>query len=145
MFQGASKLSLDNRGRMIVPTKHRDALNLQSDGRLTLTRHPDGCLLMFPRSTWERSRTEIAAWPMSLKRWQRMFLGNASDVEMDNAGRVLISPELRAAVALDVADAKVMLLGMGSHFEIWEAEAHERNEMSTAAAGFPEDLKHFSF
>ncbi len=145
MFQGASKLSLDNRGRMIVPTKHRDALNLQSEGRLTLTRHPDGCLLMFPRSTWEQSRSEIANWPMSLKQWQRMFLGNASDVEMDNAGRVLISPELRATAGLDVADAKVMLLGMGSHFEIWEAGAHQQNEAATAAAGFPEDLRHFSF
>jgi MraZ protein len=144
VFQGASKLSLDNRGRMIVPTKHRDALNLQSEGRLTLTRHPDGCLLLFPRSVWEKSRAEIAGWPMSLKQWQRMFLGNASDIEMDNAGRVLISPELRAVAGLDLS-SQVMLLGMGSHFEIWEAAAHEKNEATTAAAGFPEDLRHFSF
>jgi MraZ protein len=129
---------------MIVPTRHRDALNLQSEGRLTLTRHPDGCLLMFPRSVWETSRIEIAGWPMSLKQWQRMFLGNASDVEMDSAGRVLISPELRGVAGLQ-DNPQVMLLGMGSHFEIWEATAHEKNEAATVAAGFPEDLKHFSF
>ena len=129
---------------MVIPTKHRDALNAQSEGKLTLTRHPDGCLLMVPRPVWEKKREEIASWPMSLKQWQRMFLGNASDVDMDKAGRVLITPELRAVAGLGL-ESKVMLLGMGSHFEIWEADAHERNEATTAAAGFPEDLRQFSF
>lgn len=129
---------------MIVPSKHRDALNLQSEGRLTLTRHPDGCLLMFPRPVWESARVDIAKWPMSVKHWQRIFLGNASDVEMDTAGRVLISPELRNATGLK-PDSRVMLLGMGSHFEIWEVAAHEKNEADTLAAGMPEDLKNFSF
>jgi len=129
---------------MTVPTRHRDALNLQSEGRLTLTRHPHGCLLMFPRPVWEARREEIAAWPMSARPWQRIFLGNASDVEMDTAGRVLISPELRTATALK-PDSKVMLLGMGSHFEIWDVAAHEKNEAETLAAGLPPDLAHFSF
>lgn len=144
MFQGSSKLNLDGKGRMSVPSRHRDVLKLQSEGRLTLTRHPDGCLLMFPRPVWETARGEIARWPLSVKRWQRMFLGNASDVDMDNAGRVLISPELREAVHL-APDATVMLLGMGSHFEIWEVGAHEQNEAATSAAGIPEELQHFSF
>ncbi len=129
---------------MIVPSRHRDALNLQSEGRLTLTRHPEGCLLMFPRSYWETVRAAIADWPMSAKRWQRIFLGNASDVEMDGSGRVLISPELRDATGLK-PDSRVMLLGMGSHFEIWELAAHERHEAETLAGPFPEDLKHFKF
>ena len=129
---------------MTVPAKHRDALHLQSEGRLTLTRHPDGCLLMFPRSVWEAARTDIARWSITVKHWQRMFLGNALDVDMDTAGRVLISPELRQAIELK-PDAKVMLLGMGSHFEIWEVSAHEKNEAATMAGGVPEELKHFSF
>ena len=129
---------------MSVPTRHRDALTLQSEGRLTLTRHPHGCLLMFPRPVWEARREEIALWPMSARPWQRIFLGNASDVEMDGAGRVLISPELRAATALK-PDSKVMLLGMGSHFEIWDVAAHEKNEAETLAAGLPPDLANFSF
>ncbi len=129
---------------MSVPSRHRDALVSQSEGRLTLTRHPDGCLLMFPRTVWEQKRIEIAAWPLSVKHWQRVFLGNASDVEMDGSGRVLISPELRKATGL-AHDSTVMLLGMGSHFEIWEASAHEKNEAATLAGGLPDDLKHFSF
>lgn len=129
---------------MIVPTKHRDALKLQSEGRLTLTRDREGCLLMFPRPVWETKRVEIAGWPMELKPWQRMYLGNASDVEMDNGGRVLISPELRATVGLEPSST-VMLLGMGAYFEIWEASAHEQNEANTALAPLPDDLKTFSF
>jgi MraZ protein len=144
VYLGASKLSLDNRGRMVVPTKHRDALQVESEGKLTLTRHPDGCLLMLPRSVWDRKSVEIAAWPLKVRNWQRMFLGNASDVELDSAGRVLISPELRAAAHLAI-DGKVMLLGVGSHFEIWEAEAHERQEATTSANGFPDDLADFHF
>ncbi|MEB0233460.1 cell division/cell wall cluster transcriptional repressor MraZ, partial [Undibacterium sp. 10I3] len=70
------------------------------EGRVTLTRHPHGCLLLFPRPTWESHREQIAGWPMSARAWQRIFLGNASDVELDSAGRILIAPELRSAVGL---------------------------------------------
>ena len=129
---------------MSVPARHRDALSVQSEGRPTLTLHPDGCLLLFPRPVWETVRADVAKWPMSAKRWQRVFLGNANDVDMDTAGRVLISPELRNASGLK-PDSRVMLLGMGSHFEIWEASAHEQNEAETLAGGLPEDLKNFSF
>ncbi|MBX9869540.1 MAG: division/cell wall cluster transcriptional repressor MraZ, partial [Burkholderiaceae bacterium] len=118
MFQGASALNLDAKGRMTIPAKHRDALVVQCEGRITLTRHPEGCLLMFPRPVWETHREQIAAWPMAARNWQRIYLGNAVDVEFDAAGRILVAPELRNAVGLQ---RDVMLLGMGSHFEIWDA------------------------
>ena len=60
MFQGASQLTLDGKGRVSMPSKHRDALAVGCDGRLTLTRHPDGCLLVYPRPTWEARREQIA-------------------------------------------------------------------------------------
>ncbi len=142
MFQGASAINLDAKGRMSIPAKHRDALALQCEGRLTLTRHPHGCLLFFPRPVWETHRDQIAAWPMSARAWQRIFLGNACDVEMDSAGRVLISPELRAAVGLE---KEVMMLGMGSHFEIWDAARLGADEASAVAGGMPDVLSNFSF
>ncbi|MGJ9417961.1 division/cell wall cluster transcriptional repressor MraZ [Massilia sp. CMS3.1] len=142
MFQGASAINLDAKGRMSIPAKHRDALALQCEGRLTLTRHPHGCLLFFPRPVWETHRDQIAAWPMSARAWQRIFLGNACDVEMDSAGRVLISPELRAAVGLE---KEVMMLGMGSHFEIWDAAKLAADEASAVAGGMPDGLSNFSF
>ena len=142
MFQGASSLNLDVKGRMTIPARHRDALQLQCEGRLTLTKHPDGCLLLFPRPVWESRREEIAKWPISARAWQRIFLGNASDVEFDTASRILIAPELRAAVGLT---RDIMLMGMGSHFEIWDAETLAEKEADAIAAGVPDVLNNFSF
>ena len=142
MYQGASALSLDAKGRMSIPARHRDALALQCEGRVTLTRHPHGCLLLFPRSVWEQHREQISNWPMSARAWQRIFLGSASDVDMDSAGRILIAPELRDAAALS---REVMLLGMGSHFEIWDAAKLEASEAQAIAGGLPDVLNDFSF
>jgi len=127
---------------MSVPTRHRDALMIQCEGRVTLTKHPHGCLLLFPRPVWESHREQIASWPMSARAWQRIFLGNASDVEFDSAGRLLIAPELRTAVGLT---RDVMLLGMGSHFEIWDASKLDDSEAQAIAEGMPDVLSNFSF
>lgn len=142
VFQGASAINLDNKGRMMIPARYRDALAVQCQGRATLTRHPHGCLLFFPRPTWEIHREQIAAWPMSARAWQRIFLGNACDVELDSAGRILIAPELRTVAGLQ---HDVMLLGMGSHFEIWDAAKLAESESAAVAAGMPDVLSNFSF
>lgn len=142
MYQGASALSMDAKGRMSIPARHRDALAVQCEGRVTLTKHPHGCLLLFPRPVWEQHREQIASWPMSARAWQRIFLGNACDVEMDTAGRILIAPELRNAVGLT---REVMLLGMGSHFEIWDAAKLDESESLAVAGGMPDVLSNFSF
>jgi len=142
VFQGASAISLDAKGRMSIPAKHRDALAIQCEGRLTLTRHPDGCVMLFPRPVWENHRDQIAQWPMAARAWQRIFLGSACDVELDSAGRILVSPELRSAVGLT---RDVMMVGMGSHFEIWDAVRMAEKEQQALAAGAPDVLDNFSF
>lgn len=134
-------MSLDAKGRLTVPARHRDELQRQCEGKLTLTRHPDGCLLVFPRPVWEIHRERIAALPMNARAWQRIFLGSAADVEMDGAGRILVSPELRGAARLD---KDVMLLGMGSHFELWDAATLAAKESEAIAAGMPEALANFA-
>ena len=142
MFQGSSALTLDAKGRLSVPTRHREALISGDEGRLTLTRHPDGCLLVYPRSEWERKREQIAAFPMSARNLQRLLLGYAQDVEMDAAGRILVAPELREAAGLQ-RDA--MLLGMASHFELWDAAQWARCEAAGLSGGLSEIMEHFSF
>lgn len=142
VFQGASALTVDAKGRVSVPARHRDALQALAAGQLTLTKHPDGCLLVFPRPAWEVFRDKIAALPMAAAGWKRIFLGNASDVEIDGASRVLIAPELRAAAGLG---KDVMLLGMGSHFELWDAERYAAHEAEVMQQGMPDVLKDFSF
>ncbi|MBI2732803.1 MAG: division/cell wall cluster transcriptional repressor MraZ [Aquabacterium sp.] len=142
VFQGASALSLDAKGRMAVPSRHRDALQALCAGQLTITKNPDGCLMVFPRPAWETFRDKVAALPMSAAGWKRIFLGNAMDVEIDSAARVLISPELRAAAGLT---KDVMLLGMGSHFELWDAQKYAEHEAAVMAQPMPEALQDFTF
>lgn len=142
VFQGASSLSLDAKGRLSVPTRHRDVLAATAGGQLTITRHPHGCLMIFPRPAWEQFRERIAAMPLKDQWLKRLFLGNAMDVDMDGTGRILVSPELRAAanIARDT-----LLLGMGSHFELWDAETHAAHEAEVMAGPLPDALKDFSF
>ena len=142
VFQGASALNLDAKGRMSVPAKHRDALLLQGDGRVTLTKHPDGCLLVFPRPEWEAFRSRVAQLPMDAHWWRRIFLGNAAEIELDGSGRILISPELRGAANLE---REIILLGMGSHLELWDAQTYSTKEQAAIAQGMPEALKQFTF
>jgi len=141
VFQGASSLSLDAKGRLSVPTRHRDALGATA-GQLTITKHPHGCLMIFPRLEWDRFRERIAALPMQAQWWKRVFLGNAMDLEMDATGRVLVTPELRAAAGIS-KDA--VLLGMGSYLELWDAATYQAQEAEAMQGEMPDEFKDFSF
>lgn len=94
VFQGKSSILLDAKGRLSVPTRYRDAM-MESQGQLTITRHPQGCLMLFRRPEWKTFAAEVAALPMEAIWYRRFFLGNAMDVDMDASGRVLVAPELR--------------------------------------------------
>ena len=104
MFQGAAALNLDAKGRMTVPARHRDALLAAAEGQLVLTAHPHRCLLLYPAPAWEPIRAKILAAP-SLETQsamlRRLLVGFAVDTDMDAAGRVLVSPELRQYAALE--------------------------------------------
>ena len=142
VFQGASSLTLDAKGRLSVPTRHRDALGGAAGGQLTITRHPHGCLMVFPRSEWEDFRERVAALPMSAQWWKRIFLGNAMDVDMDGTGRVLISPELRQGAGIT---RETVLLGMGKHLELWDKATYDDQESKAMQGEMPDVIKDFSF
>lgn len=142
MFQGASQLTLDAKGRLSMPSRHRDSLAANCDGRLTVTRHPDGCLLVYPRPTWEARREQIAQLPFSARALQRLLLGNATDVDLDSAGRLLVPTELRTAAQLE---RDLMLLGMGAHFELWDTVRLAEHERAALSNGLPESAAQFTF
>lgn len=131
MFQGATQLSLDAKGRLAIPARHRDTLVAASGGRLVLTVHPHRCLLLYPEPAWLPIRERILAAPSFDPRaaaLKRILVGNARDCEIDGAGRILVAPELRETAAFDKS---VWLVGMGSHFEIW-SDAGWRAQQETA-------------
>lgn len=123
MFRGATSLNLDAKSRLVIPTKHREAILQQSEGRLVLTAHPHRCLLLYPEPAWTPIQSKVMALSSFDKQssaLQRLLVGFAEDVVLDSAGRMLISPSLREFAALD---KEVMFVGQGSHFELWNMQA----------------------
>ena len=119
MFQGATALSLDAKGRLAVPARHREALVAASEGQLVLTAHPHRCLLLYPSPAWEPIRDKVLAASSrdpKAAAIKRLLVGNARDESLDSAGRLLVSPELRLFAQLE---KQVWLVGQGTHFEIW--------------------------
>jgi MraZ protein len=147
MFRGATNLSMDVKGRLAVPAKHRDALLTQSAGNVVLTAHPHGCLLLYPQPSWEPIQSKMMAlssFDRQSSSLQRLLVGYAEDITIDNAGRLLVSPTLRDFASLE---KDVMLVGQGSHFEMWNMDAWRKqleNVMSGGGIDMPAELEGFS-
>ncbi len=142
MFQGTSLLSLDAKGRMTVPTRHREALQAACVLEVTVTRHPDGCLLIYPREVWQDRKKALAALGYGARCLQRIVLGSAVDLTIDTAGRLLIPADLRTLAGLE---KEIALVGMGEHFELWNAARLAELEVQAAAQGFDEAAQGFRF
>ena len=133
MFQGATALSLDVKGRLAIPARHREALVEAADGQLVLTAHPHRCLLLYPEPAWLPIRDKVLATSSlnpqaaSIK---RLLVGNARDETLDSAGRLLIAPELRQFAGLE---KQVWLVGQGSHFELWSDAGWQQQQEAMMA------------
>lgn len=131
---------------MAVPVKHREPLAVPSAGKLVITAHPEGCLLMYPLKNWEPIRDRVMTFP-SLDRtaslYKRLLIGFAEEHVLDGNGRVLISPELRKYAGIEKL---VMFVGQGTHFEIWNASAWDvqLKSLASGAAGLPPGTENFS-
>jgi MraZ protein len=120
MFRGATKLNLDDKGRMVMPTRHREWLRENSENRVVITVDRDHCLLIYPILEWDRVERQLMALPTfhpETRRLQRLIVGHATDLQLDGHGRVQLTPELRQFAALQ---RQVMLVGQGSRFELWD-------------------------
>jgi len=137
MFQGAAALSLDVKGRLAIPARHREALVAASNGELVLTAHPHRCLLLYPAPAWEPIRDKVLAAssfnPQSAA-IKRLLVGNAREESLDSAGRLLVAPELRQFAQLDKL---VWLVGQGSHFEIWSDAGWQKQQDILSAMDDP--------
>ncbi|MFO8156426.1 MAG: division/cell wall cluster transcriptional repressor MraZ [Pseudomonadota bacterium] len=122
MFRGVSALSLDSKGRLAIPSRHRERINEISEGQMVVTVDRDYCLLLYPLPEWEtleRKLTKLSSLNPSIRRLQRLYIGHATDVEMDGSGRILLPPPLREFAGLE---RRAVLVGQGNKFEIWDEE-----------------------
>jgi MraZ protein len=147
VFRGISQLHLDAKGRLAVPSRHRDALLERCAGHLVITADADRCLLIYPLPDWELIQQKLEGLSNldpRVRELQRRLIGFAVDVDMDSAGRVLISPALRDYAELD---KEVVLVGQGKKFELWNKASWEHMIAATrgfAAGGLPPELEGFS-
>lgn len=140
-FEGTALVSLDAKGRFAVPALFRDALFGASACReVVLVRHPDGCLVVYPREAWLEKRAQLAALPFSARAFVRLVLGSARTVAPDAAGRILVPADLRTLAGLERSAA---LIGLGGHLELWPREAYDA--MLAEAFKFPLDTADFTF
>lgn len=126
MFRGASSINLDTKGRIAIPTRYRDMLNVDCSGQLvcTIDIHQP-CLLLYPLTEWEEIEHKLrglSSMHAGERRLQRLLLGYANECDMDKNGRVLIAPTLRNHADLD---KHIMLVGQLNRFEIWDQQAWE--------------------
>ena len=141
MFRGANKLTLDAKGRMVMPTRYRERLQELCGGKLVVTVDKDQCLLIYPLPDWEEIERKLMRLPTlnpHARSLQRLMVGHATDLELDGHGRVLLPPKLRE-FGLLTRDA--MLIGQGSRFELWdEARWNERQNEWLASDEIAPDL-----
>ena len=120
MFRGVQHINMDAKGRLAVPARQREGLLEQCDGRVVITIDTQStCLTLYPLPEWERIEAGIQALPAlnpAVKRFQRLMLGYAADIELDGNGRVLMPQSLREYAHLE---KKVVLVGQGNKLELW--------------------------
>ena len=141
MFQGTSLLVLDSKGRLSLPSRHRESFLLSKGAEVTLTRHPDGCVLLYPQSHWEELSVKLMQLPYALRAFQRMLLGSAVTVKIDPSGRLLVPSELRTLCGLS---REVTFIGVGNHFELWDQVRYSEYMDREMAKGLPQELESFT-
>ena len=136
-FHGATVVTLDAKGRLAIPTRHRDAL-LAHGAPIVLTAHPDGCALLYPESGWAPVRAKVETFPSfhpQASWWKRLLLGFEERAAPDGSGRILISPALRRHAKLE---REVMIVGQGGYFELWDSGVWQAKlEQSLAGLAAP--------
>ena len=123
MFMGEYNHTIDAKGRLIIPSKFREALG----NEFVLTKGLDGCLFVFPMKEWEAFEEKLRSLPLidkNARKFSRFFLAGASTCELDKQGRILVPGTLREFAQMD---KEVVLTGMLDRIEVWSKEQWLQN------------------
>ncbi len=118
MFLGEFVHTIDDKGRLVIPAKFRNALA----GGMVITRGMDRCLVIYPMDTWQAYRERISALPTTdpgARDLRRLVFGSAADINPDSQGRFVLPPSLREYAGLD---GQVVIVGCDTYVELWHPD-----------------------
>lgn len=121
MFLGQYHHKIDNKGRLSLPARFREAL---ADGAY-ITRGFESNLMVLTRTGFQAIWDYLAAMSLTdplARALRRLIFAQAAQVTLDSAGRILIPPFLRQAVGLD---GEAVVVGAGDYIELWPPAAWE--------------------
>ena len=135
--------TVDEKGRMIIPAKFRDALG----ARFVMTRGLDNCLFVYPMDEWAQMEQKLKALPLmkaDARAFTRFFLSGATECELDKQGRVTIPSNLREHARLE---SNAVVIGVSNRVEVWSKEMWETYSQNSEASfnEIAEKLVDFSF
>ena len=120
MFRGVQHINMDVKGRIAIPARQREPILNICNGKLVLTIDTQSpCLVLYPIGEWDRIELEVQNLPAlkpQIKRFQRLVLGYATDVDLDSSARLLLPPSLREYAHLK---KRLVLVGQGNKLELW--------------------------
>ena len=135
MFMGEYSHSIDEKGRLIMPSKFRSELG----ETFVLTRGLDGCLFAYPKSEWNDLEEKLRSLPLTNKNARkitRFLVSGAASCEMDKQGRILVPSALREYAGLE---KEVVVTGNLERVEIWDktkwTENNSFEDMDSIEAG----------
>lgn len=134
MYRGINAINLDEKGRIALPTRYREDLSAV----VVTIDTEENCLLMYPAEEWDDIEAKIEALPsfnQAARRIQRLLIGHATELTLDNNGRILLPQLLRDYAELT---KQVVLVGQGKKFEIWSAPVWEARRKEWLKAGTTE-------
>ncbi len=134
LFRGRFEHNIDDKGRLSIPSKFRDVIDQNHDGRLVVTNLPY-CLVVYTPDEWEileSKASKLSTLKTNVQGFLRYFYSGATECELDKQGRILVPPTLRSAAGLD---KQVVLAGMLNKIEIWSRERWDE-EIQRAVQNF---------
>ncbi len=128
MFAGHFVNSIDNKGRVSLPSNFRQILSDEGYNSIYLTNHFDGCLCAYPPDEWSSVIEKVSKLPQSkkeVKAFQRFVISSAVECQIDKQGRILIPQYHRDFAKIE---KEVLFAGVGSRIEIWSKQKWDEEQ-----------------
>jgi MraZ protein len=140
MFRGSSFHTIDDKGRIIIPSRFRDQIKNNGHNGVMVSRM-DNCLVGYTFDEWnkiEKRILSLAEKSQSMRRFRRVFIGGAHECTGDKQDRILIPPALRQYAHLE---KEIVIVGVLDHFEIWSRENWEQENLDLEKDMQEEDVR----